>query len=284
MKLVNSKITFLAISFVTLFASYFSLGSISKSAEIQSEEYVKIKSRTNVTQKFILIKPDNPVASVILLPGGIGAPVLGSTGNKPTIKYTSNFVVRTRRDFAKQGLMVAIVDAPSDQSKGFKYQWRIGQEHADDISGVVSYLKKQADIPIWLVGTSASSFSAANGAIRLKENIDGIVLSSSVTIERKNRKFYKTHPNGILNMDLDKITVPTLLVSNRDDKCDVTPPDDAEKIKSALKNSPKVEALYFTGGKEPKSEPCGPESPHGFYGIEDQVVLAIADFIKSNSQ
>ena len=141
MKLVNSKITFLAISFVTLFASYFSLGSISKSAEIQSEEYVKIKSRTNVTQKFILIKPDNPVASVILLPGGIGAPVLGSTGNKPTIKYTSNFVVRTRRDFAKQVLMVAIVDAPSDQSKGFKYQWRIGQEHADDISGVVSYLK-----------------------------------------------------------------------------------------------------------------------------------------------
>ena len=57
--------------------------------------------------------------------------------------------------------------------------------------------------------------------------------------------------------------------------------DDAPKIKEGLVNSKKVEIRYFTGGKTPLSDPCEALSEHGFYGIEEQVVSAIADFIKS---
>ncbi len=286
MKKGDYKINFLVIFLGTFFALNFSLVSFSNSAEIQSEELVKIESRPKVTQSFILIKPDKAVASVVLFAGGRGnVGVKKYTSGKPFItKLNKNFLIRTRRDFAKNGLMVAVVDAPSNKREGMFFKWRIGQKHVDDISGVVSHLKKQADIPIWLVGTSAGTFSAANGAIRIKENINGIVLSSSVTIVRKHRTlvFYKAHPNGILNMNLDKITVPTLIVSHRDDKCDITPPEDAEKIKAALVNAPKVEVMYFTGGKLPKSGPCRALSAHGFYGIEEEVVASIADYIKAN--
>lgn len=43
-----------------------------KPAAGPSYELVKVDSRSGVTQKFILIKPDDPVASVILFAGGGG--------------------------------------------------------------------------------------------------------------------------------------------------------------------------------------------------------------------
>ena len=92
-------------------------------------------------------------------------------------------------------------------------------------------------------------------------------------------------------MDINKITVPTLIISHKNDKCPGTPSMDAPKLREALKNSPRTEILFFEGGKKPrpsnriKAPPaCQPLTPHGFYGIEEQVVSAIADFIKSNSQ
>jgi len=75
----------------------------SDSAEIQSNELVKLETRPGVTQKFVLIKPENPVASVILFSGGTGKLVLRSVFGKPTIKNDTNFLVRTRKDFAKHG-------------------------------------------------------------------------------------------------------------------------------------------------------------------------------------
>jgi hypothetical protein len=83
-------------------------------------------------------------------------------------------------------------------------------------------------------------------------------------------------------MGLDKITVPTLIISHKEDKCFATPALDAPKIKKAIINSPKVDVMYFTGGKRAIENECSGLSAHGFYGIEDQVVSAIADFIESN--
>jgi len=145
-------------------------------------------------------------------------------------------------------------------------------------------LKNEANIPIWLVGTSAGTWSVTNGAIHIKEGIYGLVFTSSVTRLRENLPMYSFRPKGILDMELYKITFPTLIASHKEDKCDLTPASDAPELKAALVSSPKVEVMYFTGGKRPKSKPCQPLSAHGFYGIEDQVVTAIADFIKSNSK
>jgi hypothetical protein len=227
MKKGDYKIKFLVIFLGTFFALNFSLVPFSISADIQSEELVKIESRPKVTQSFILIKPDKAVASVLLFAGGRGnVGVKKDISGKPIItKMNKNFLIRTRRDFAKHGLMVAVLDIPSDIKKrtqkiGFGGSWRLGlihQKHAEDIKAVLSYLKKQADIPIWLVGTSMGTVSASYGAINAKENTDGVVLTSSITRAPKGGKMIKNHPYGIISMDLDKVTVPTLIVSHKAD-------------------------------------------------------------------
>ena len=58
--------------------------------------------------------------------------------------------------------------------------FRMSGQHAADIEAVAAYLKKQADVPVWLVGTSMGTFSAARGAIAGR-NIDGMVLTSTIT-------------------------------------------------------------------------------------------------------
>ena len=72
-------------------------------------------------------------------------------------------------------------------------------------------------------------------------------------------------------------------MANEDDKCWATLPSESPKIKNALVNCPKVELKTFKGGKNKSKDPCR-GGKHAFYGIEEPVITAIADFIKSNSQ
>ena len=247
-----------------------------------ASEIVKIETRPKVTEQFILIRPSNPVASVILFAAGRGKLELGSFAGKPTLGRGDNFLVRTRKDFAEQGLVVAVLDVPSDhKARGINSLFRISVEHVQDIKAVVSYLKKKANLPIYLVGSGEGTFSAANGAINIGEEIGGLILASSLTRTPKNWKMHRSYPRGILNLDLDRITVPTLVVSHKQDICGFSPPADAAEIEEALVNSRRAEVKYFTGGKVPDLEPCYPQTAHGFYGVEKQVVSAIADFIKS---
>lgn len=162
----------------------------SESEQKLSSELVKIDTRPGVTQKFILIKPVNPIASVILFAGGHGNLELSSLFGIPTIGWgENNFLVRTRKNLARHGLMVAVVDVPSDQnwerginrSRKRKEIFRMNNEHARDIKAVAAYLKNEVHIPIWLIGTSWGTVSATNGATRIKEGIDGLVLTSAMT-------------------------------------------------------------------------------------------------------
>jgi pimeloyl-ACP methyl ester carboxylesterase len=217
---------------------------------------------------------------------------------KPTINWGNNiFVVRTRNDFAKHSLMVALVDMPNDYKRkvGRKSWWidyprrkemfRTSDEHAQDIKAVITYLKNKFNIPVWLVSTSRGTLSAASCAIRLKDKVDGVVLTASMTrTKEKWKRMHGVYPNYILSMELDQISVPTLIISHKDDKCFVTPPKGAQKIKNALVNSSNAKVMYFTGGKRPVEGICRGLSAHGFYGVEDQVVSAIAGFIKFNTR
>ena len=158
--------------------------------------------------------------------------------------------------------------------------WRVSDKHIQDLKVVVDYLKERADLPVWLIGTSLSSFSIANGGINLS-SVNGLVSTSSVTKSAKKWKVSKTHPNGILDMELGKIKVPVLVVAHKNDGCEYTPASGAELIVAALKNSSNTKALYYSGGKN-KDKPCRPYSYHGFYGIQKQVIQDISNFIKTN--
>jgi len=247
-----------------------------------AESLVKVPSRANIEQKFLLVKPEKPTAAVILFAGGHGGLRLTSLFGMPGMSWgKENFLVRTRKQFADHGFVVAVIDSPPD-NKEMNAIWRMSPEHAEDIRAVVQSLKKEFNLPVWVIGTSMGTFSAPNAAIRLGSEIHGLVLTSSITRSPKKWKIYSSHPNAVINMELSRVTIPTLIVSHKDDGCELTPAEDAEKLKNAFTNAPKVEIKYFSGGKYPISKPCNALSAHGFYGIEDEVVTAIAEFIKSN--
>lgn len=219
------------------------------------------------------------MASVILFAGGHGA--LGLQSASSMSWGAGNFLVRSRQRFAAHGFMVAVVDTPSDRPNGMNAIFRMGPQHAGDISAVAAYLKGQADVPVWLVGTSMGTFSAAGGAIGAS-NIDGLVLTSTITRSQPHWRIRNSHPDGVASMPLAKVSVPALVVSHRQDGCEVTPAADAPKLRRALANARKVETVLLDGGDPPQSVPCEAKSQHGFLGIEGVAVDAIARFIKAN--
>ena len=242
-----------------------------------ADETIDLKTRGDVSQRFLWMPRDGATDSVILFSGGKGKIKLEDDGE---IRKGGNFLVRSRNQFAKQKLNVAVFDAPSDHygKKGMKVDFfRDSKEHTKDIDAVINYIKEKVNTPVWLVGTSRGTESAANGAINLPGKIDGLILTASMAAE--NNKGV-----SLPEMELHKITVPTLIVSHEDDMCHVTPPEGSEDIKDGLTNASKVEVKYFSGGDESTSKPCKAKSAHGFLGIEAEVVDYIANFIKVNSQ
>ena len=141
------------------------------------------------------------------------------------------------------------------------------------------FLIEKTKLPVWLFGHSFGTLSAANGVIHTQVGIAGLVLASPATRMIKDwGKIYDSNPNGIIDMDLGKIRVPTLLVYHNDDKCIGTPPSNIPRLKEAIEDT---KAMELNGGKTPKSKPCGPLAAHSFFGIEKQFFSAIAEFIKS---
>ena len=227
-------------------------------------------------QRILYMQPANPVAALILFPGGDGHIKLGTDG---TPLAGGNFLVRTRDDWVAQGMAVAIPDVPDNQRNLFNH--RTTDDYAADIGKIVAYVRTQTKAPIWLVGTSQGTNAAVGGASRMtKGEIAGVVLTSSLTRPGGKPEFKET----VFAANLGTINVPVLIFSHTGDHCNLTPPGDATNIKTALKSSPKVDVLMVSGGLPPISEPCEAKAEHGFYGIETTVVPQIANWIKANGK
>jgi alpha/beta superfamily hydrolase len=184
-----------------------------------------------------------------------------------------NFLVKTRNYFAQEGLMVAVVDVPSDRSS-LDY-FRSGQAHAVDIRAVINWLRQTADVPVWLVGTSRGTISAAAVAGRLgNEGPDGIVLTSTL--------FGPSSRGTVYNADLSAIKVPVLVVHHKDDACEVTSYSKSGRFMRSVVGASKSELITINGGVSGTGNPCGPRGPHGFLGQERKVVKLITDWIKAN--
>ena len=247
---------------------------------LRAAELITVKTPRGATQAFIFIRAARPRASVILFAGGHGG--LGLTGPSSMSWGRGNFLVRSRRQFAAQGFNVAVPDAPSDRGR-MNAIFRMSRQHADDIAAVARYLKQQAPVPVWVIGTSMGTFSAARAAIGTP-GVSGLVLTSTVTKSHRRWSIRHSHPQGVASMPLDRVRVPTLIVSHRHDECRLTPAADAPRLRAALRTARPVSILLFDGGRPPRSKPCRALSAHGFYGIEDQVVRSISGFVRANAR
>ncbi|MBX9591617.1 MAG: hypothetical protein K2X43_20185 [Hyphomonadaceae bacterium] len=247
----------------------------------QEADLVSIETPRGVKQPFILIEPEQPVAAVILIPGGHGA--LGLKSPSEMEWGERSFLVRARQKFAAHKLIVALVDAPEDRQDGMDSAFRMSNAHAGDIGAVAGHLKQLADVPVWIVGTSTGTWSAAWSAIAA-DHVDGLVLTSTITKPRSHWKLAQTHSDGVGSLPLEEVTLPTLILAHADDTCDITPPSGAEMLRSRLKNAKPADVTLLRGQDPPPSEPCEALSRHGFAGIEDKAVDAIAHFIEANSK
>lgn len=246
-----------------------------------AEDAITVKTEYGGSLSFLLLKPDNPKAAVVLFAGGPGYLGLSDSGELRGQK--GSFLIGNREAFVDQGLMVAAIDAPSGV-KDLRRTYRMSEKHGQDIEAVVRELKKKANVPVWLIGHSRGTYSAANGAIRLKELVGGLILTSTVTKAREKYASYKTHPNGVLSMELANIKVPVLIVANKTDSCGSTPASNAEKLSKTLTGTPKAAVKIFDGENESKQDHCKWKAQHQFYGFQEKVVSFIADFIKANAK
>jgi hypothetical protein len=240
-----------------------------------AEEVMTIRARPGVTQAFLLARPARPpIASVVLFAGGNGLLNLGAAKRS----LMGNFLLRTRGRFVAEGVLVAAVDSPSDRPYGLD-GFRTTGAHAEDVGTLIAALREIAPAPVWLVGTSMGTVSAANAAARLSAGSggpDGLVLTSTVTREGRER------PESVGDIRLGDIRVPTLVVHHRQDACRATPYADTPSLLRDLKSAPRRELLSFDGGDPPQSGPCEARSAHGYVGLEAEVVAAIVGWITAS--
>lgn len=222
---------------------------------------VTVPTRPGVTVRLAMGMPAGTPAGVfVMFPGADGARSFSVSGG--TALLHGNFLVRTGPLYVARGWAVAIVDVPSDHAGGIGDVFRTSPAHAADIRAVVQALAAQSLHPIYLVGTSAGTTSVAYlGTALTDAPIDGIVLTSTM--------------RTVVELPLNRVKVPVLIIHHRADACPVTPPGAAELLPRKFTGSPKVTFVWAQGGSTPKSDACEPFAAHGYIGIEPAVVDVI---------
>lgn len=235
------------------------------------ERVVDIPTRTGVSMRMLVLKPAAPKAAVLLLAGGHGGLQIFPGGS---MKWgDGNFLVRTRRLFADQDLMVAVVDAPSDRQRPpYLSGFRQSADHVADIKAAMDWLRSEAKVPVWLVGTSRGTQSAAHVAVQVQgpSAPDGVVLASSILRDERSP--------AVSAMALERIQRPVLVVHHVQDGCAVCSYADVPALMDKLKGNNRSQLMAFQGGQN-VGDPCHALAYHGFNGIESQVVQQIAGWI-----
>jgi pimeloyl-ACP methyl ester carboxylesterase len=231
-----------------------------------ADRLVSVETRPGVRVAYWLMERPNATATVMLLPGGEGG-----IGMKDGVPASSNFLVRTRDLFAAAGYNVALVGKPSDR-QDLDIYYRSSADHVADLRRVVAKLRHDQGKPVWLVGTSLGTISAAAAAIAMDPGeIAGVVLTSSRT---------SGHSANVQNLSLGEIRVPALVVHHRDDTCPSCDPREAPRIADALTHAPVKKLILLTGGGGPSGPPCEPFHYHGYIGMEKEAVETITAWMK----
>ncbi|MGH7817727.1 MAG: hypothetical protein ACREOR_10100, partial [Candidatus Binatia bacterium] len=177
-------------------------------------------------------------------------------------------------EFVKHGVVAAIIDAPSDQQSdwGMSDEFRLGEEHLNDISRVAGDLNQRFPaMPLFLIGTSRGTVSAAALGARLGTKIGGVVLTASLFREVPRRS--KEPGPGLSRFEFTSIAAPLLFAHHVSDQCQFTPYADAAR------QSEKFPLISVFGGSPPQSSPCEARSQHGFLGKEAETVEQIVNWM-----
>jgi hypothetical protein len=182
-----------------------------------------------------------------------------------------NFLVRSRRQWLDDDILVAVVDAPSDQWAAFSQQWRETPRYGADIAALLNDISARYKVADWtFVGTSEGSISSFHAARMNPMLARRLIETASVFSPSRNGP-------GLSGIDLGTLPAATLWVHHEDDPCRYTAYRDAKEF--AEKSGKPL--LTMRGGGPGRGGPCEAYTAHGFVGVERDTVRAMLDWIRS---
>ena len=243
-------------------------GLFALAAGAQAPRVVDLPTRPGVTQRFLWLPAPEAKAAAILFAGGHGGLAIAPSGKLGW--GSGNFLVRSRVLFVERGVSVAVVDAPSDrQAAPWLGGFRQTPEHAADVRAVVAWLREATKAPVWLVGTSRGTQSAAASALE-GVGADGVVLTSSVMADPRGRP--------VPAMAVERLAMPVLVVHHKADACVASRYAEVPALVDRLVGAPRKALVAFEGGQD-TGDACEALAFHGYNGLEAQVVDAIVAFM-----
>lgn len=249
-----------------------------------AETLVEIASRGQRIPA-LLLEPDSEAkAAVVLFAGGHGRLDIAADGAIGQLR--GNQLVRTRELYRRAGLLVLVPDLAPDMKQGASgvlRRYRASRAYADDMGAMVAHLRALGAARVVVVGTSRGTLSIGNGVSRLAgsgaRRPDAQVLTSG---------FWQTGPaaEGLTVWKLagrgnaGSMNLPSLLLWHRDDTCAYTLPRDIPAFRQWLESGgARVSVKEFSGGSPARSDVCQARAPHGFFGLDQEVVTAVADWV-----
>jgi hypothetical protein len=234
---------------------------------LAADSLITLPTRPGVTVSYWFMPRAGANATVVLLPGGAGG--MGMRDGQP---QSGNFLVRSRELFAAAGFNVVIVGRPSDVAD-MDTAFRASAVHIEDLRRVIDDVRARAPEPLWLVGTSRGTVSAAAAAINIgPPALAGVVLTSSITAYRLK--------GAVPTQALADVRVPVLLVHHEQDACRSCAPHEVPAILSGLTHAPVKKLVWARGGEGVRGDPCEAFHWHGFVGIEATTVQAIVSWLR----
>jgi hypothetical protein len=190
----------------------------------------------------VLIKPNAPRASVILMPGGDGRIGVGDHGDIHALAF--NQLVRTRKAYAARGLAVLVVDAGTPLDAAVQYMAAIKR-------------------PVTVIGTSRGTLRAAEGIAR-GARPDALVLTSGFLSAESGSG------QNVMSILGSPASLPrTLVIHHSQDSCRSTLPAGVEPF---IKWSAGRARVRWVSGGVSEGDPCEARAYHGFNGLDGQIV------------
>lgn len=244
------------------------LSGFLQAQEPPAGEVQRVATREGVSVPIYTYWRKDAVATVVLFSGGGGYGAIGEDG----WPAGGNFLIRTGKYWAGYPFNIVMVGRPTDGIDLSLGAVRTGEKHAADNLAIFKAVKSRSPLPIWVVGTSMGTISAAAAAIQDRENlVSGVVLTSSIVA-------YKI-PGAVPTQELEKIRVPVLVFHHENDACWACRPHEVKNIAGDLKNAPIKKTIFVSGGSGATGDPCEPMHHHGYVGMRDEAVDLIAAWI-----
>ena len=146
---------------------------------------------------------------------------------------------------------------------------------------MVDYLRKIKG-PVVLIGTSLGTNSVADGLVRLNgtQRPDAGVITSPSFDHPGTRELTVQKVAG----DPKRIDLPFLVLVHKKDSCPASNSAAVNSFRTWFeRGGHKLDLITLDGDAKVVGNPCDANSPHGFVGLDQQVVDSISGWIKEKN-